>query len=65
MRALDDVKGRLAVGMSAIIREGSSERNLRDLISGIVREKLPTRHMMFCVDDKFSADITQEGAIRN
>ena len=60
---LDDVKGRLAVGMSVIIREGSSERNLRDLISGIVREKLPTRHMMFCVDDKFSADITQEGHI--
>ncbi|MBI3360490.1 MAG: adenine deaminase, partial [Chloroflexi bacterium] len=39
---LDDVKARLAVGMSVIIREGSSERNLRDLISGIVRENLPT-----------------------
>lgn len=60
---LDDVKERLAVGMSVIIREGSSERNLRDLISGIVAEKLPTRHMMFCVDDKFSADITHEGHI--
>ncbi len=60
---LDDVKARLALGMSVIIREGSSERNLRDLISGIVRENLPTRHMLFCVDDKFSADIAAEGHI--
>ncbi len=60
---LDDVKARLAVGLAVIIREGSSERNLRDLVSGIVRENLPTRHMLFCVDDKFSADITAEGHI--
>ncbi|MBI3176537.1 MAG: adenine deaminase [Chloroflexi bacterium] len=60
---LDDVKARLAMGMAVIIREGSSERNLRDLISGIVGENLPTRHMMFCVDDKFSADIAAEGHI--
>ncbi len=60
---LDDVMERLAMGMAVIIREGSSERNLRDLISGIVRENLPTRHMLFCVDDKFSADIAAEGHI--
>ena len=60
---LDDVKERLAVGLAVIIREGSSERNLRDLVSGIVRENLPTRHMLFCVDDKFSADIAAEGHI--
>ncbi len=60
---IEDVKARLAVGLAVIIREGSSERNLRDLISGIVRENLPTRRMMFCVDDKFSADITNEGHI--
>ena len=60
---LDDVKARHAVGLAVIIREGSSERNLRELISGIVRESLPTRHMMFCVDDKFSADIATEGHI--
>lgn len=60
---LDDVKARLAVGLAVIIREGSSERNLRDLVAGVVRENLPTRHMLFCVDDKFSADITAEGHI--
>ncbi len=60
---IEDVKARLAVGLAVIIREGSSERNLRDLISGIVRENLPTRRMMFCVDDKFSADIAGEGHI--
>jgi len=60
---LDDVKARLAVGMAVIIREGSSERNLRDLVRGIVAEGLPTRHMLFCVDDKFSADLVREGHI--
>jgi adenine deaminase len=60
---IEDVKARLATGLAVIIREGSSERNLRDLISGIVREALPTRRMMFCVDDKFSADIAAEGHI--
>ena len=60
---LDEVKERLALGLAVIIREGSSERNLRDLVAGIVREKLPTRHMLFCVDDKFSADLAREGHI--
>lgn len=60
---VEDMKARLAVGMSVIIREGSSERNLRELVAGIVRENLPTRHMLFCVDDKFSADIASEGHI--
>jgi adenine deaminase len=60
---LEDVKARLAVGLAVLIREGSSERNLRELMAGIVREKLPTRHMLFCVDDKFSADLAREGHI--
>lgn len=60
---IEDVKARLGTGLAVIIREGSSERNLRDLVSGIVRETLPTRHLMFCVDDKFSADIAAEGHI--
>jgi len=60
---VEDMQSRLAMGMSVIIREGSSERNLRELVSGIVRHNLPTRHMLFCVDDKFSADIAAEGHI--
>jgi adenine deaminase len=60
---LDDVRQRLAVGLRVIIREGSSERNLRELVAGIVREELPTRHMLFCVDDKFCADLQAEGHI--
>jgi len=40
-------RARLALGLSVIIREGSSERNLRELVAGIVREQLPTRHMLF------------------
>jgi adenine deaminase len=60
---VEDMKERLAVGLAVIIREGSSERNLRDLIGGVVAENLPTRHLMFCVDDKFSGDIAAEGHI--
>jgi adenine deaminase len=60
---VEDLKARLALGMAVIIREGSSERNLRDLVRGLVAEQLPTRHVMFCVDDKFSADLVREGHI--
>ena len=60
---VDDLRARLAVGLAVMIREGSSERNLRELVTGLVREKLPTRHVMFCVDDKFCADLQTEGHI--
>jgi adenine deaminase len=58
-----EVKARLALGLAVIIREGSSERNLRDLVAGVARENLPTRHLLFCTDDKFSADLAAEGHI--
>jgi adenine deaminase len=61
--SVEEVKARLAMGMAVIVREGSSERNLHDLIAGVVREDLPTRHLLFCTDDKFSADLAAEGHI--
>ena len=60
---IDQLEARLAVGMAVMVREGSSERNLRDLIGGIVERRINTRHLMFCTDDKHPSDIRREGHI--
>ncbi len=54
---------RLRVGMKALIREGSSERNTKELITGVLEHKLPTENLMFCTDDKHINDIFAEGHI--
>jgi len=54
---------RLAVGMDVMVREGSSERNLVELMSGVIARGLDTRHLMFCTDDKHPSDIKAEGHI--
>ena len=50
---------RLRVGISVFIREGSSERNGRELLAGVAKHKLPTEHIMFCTDDKHVQDISR------
>lgn len=54
---------RLRVGISVFIREGSSERNAKELLSGVAAHGLPTEHLMFCTDDKHVQDIVREGHI--
>ena len=54
---------RLRVGISVFIREGSSERNGRELLAGVAAHHLPTEHLMFCTDDKHVQDIVREGHI--
>jgi len=54
---------RLRLGLPVIVREGSSERNLEAILSGVVAEGLDTRHLMFCTDDKHPDDILNEGHI--
>lgn len=54
---------RLRVGISVFIREGSSERNGRELLAGVAAHRLPTEHLMFCTDDKHVQDIVREGHI--
>ena len=58
-----DAVARLRQGLVVSIREGSTERNLEPIISGVVRDKLDTRHMMFCTDDKHPDDLLEEGHI--
>ncbi len=54
---------RLAVGITVMVREGSSERNLVDLMRGVIDQNLDTRHLIFCTDDKHPSDIRAEGHI--
>lgn len=54
---------RLKVGMKVFIREGSSERNVDELIKGVLEKKLDTSNLMFCTDDKHAREIQVEGHI--
>ena len=59
----DDLAARLSRGMKVMIREGSSERNLETLVSGVIAHGDDTRNLMFCTDDKHPSDIRREGHI--
>lgn len=54
---------RLKVGMKVFIREGSSERNVDELIKGVIENNLDTANLMFCTDDKHAREIQVEGHI--
>ncbi|QEN08102.1 adenine deaminase [Oceanispirochaeta crateris] len=58
-----ELKDRLSLGIRALIREGSSERNLDALITGVLDHDLPTEDLLFCTDDKHVNDIVREGHI--
>lgn len=59
----DELLARLQVGMKVFIREGSSERNVDELIKGVLARGLQTDNLMFCTDDKHAREIQQEGHI--
>jgi len=58
-----EAKERLSLGMSVLVREGSTERNLEALVTGLVTENVDTCQWMMCTDDKHPDDIAQEGHI--
>lgn len=60
---LDEAIERIRLGLRLVIREGSSMRNLMDLIKVITDKKLNSRRCCFCVDDKDIREIAQEGLI--
>lgn len=60
---ITEVIERLRLGIAIMVREGSTERNLNELISGILENKLPIDSIMFCTDDKHPDDIEAEGHI--
>lgn len=59
----DEVKAKLATGMNILLRIGSAANNMDNVLRRIAEEKLPTRNMMFCTDDKHIEDIRREGHI--
>ena len=59
----DEAMERLSLGMSVLVREGSTERNLKALVGGLVRENASTDRWMMCTDDKHPDDIAGEGHI--
>lgn len=59
----NEMLSRLRVGMKVLIREGSSERNLDELIGSVIREHLGYENLMFCTDDKHPSEICEEGHI--
>ena len=59
----EEVKQKLATGMNILLRIGSAANNMDGILRRIAEEKLPTRNMMFCTDDKHIEDIRREGHI--
>ena len=59
----EEARERLSLGMSILVREGSTERNLEALVGGLIREGADTQHWMMCTDDKHPDDIAREGHI--
>ena len=50
-------------GAAVFVREGTSERNLEDIIKGVLGRVRDFRRFMFCTDDKHPEDIVREGHI--
>jgi adenine deaminase len=59
----DEALTRLKLGMTVLIREGSTERNLELILKGVIKEGTYSHHLMFCTDDKHPDEILEEGHI--
>jgi len=59
----EELLNRLRLGIKALVREGSSERNVEELMKGVIANHLPTENILFCTDDKHVNDIYKEGHI--
>jgi adenine deaminase len=57
----EEAEQRLAAGMGLMLREGSSAKNLLDLVPAITASTI--RQCMLCTDDKHAADLAAEGGV--
>lgn len=55
----------LRLGISKMIRDGSTIDTVEEIIRGVVRNQLPTDSLMFCADDIYVNDLLQRGHINN
>ena len=58
-----EVIEKLRKGLKIFVREGSTERNLEDILTHIKDKINDFRNIMFCTDDKMANDIEREGHI--
>ncbi len=58
---IEEAREKLRLGMHIMIREGSTARNLRDLLPLVTAAN--SRRCMFCTDDRHPADLIDEGDI--
>ncbi len=54
---------RLNYGFQLLIRQGSGARNLEDLLTGLVEQKIDLNRCSLCTDDMHIEDILSEGTI--
>ncbi|MCI2062909.1 MAG: adenine deaminase [Eubacteriaceae bacterium] len=54
---------KLRAGFSVLAREGSGAKNVEDIISGLLEAGVSLDRVMFCTDDKHTAEIKKEGHI--
>ncbi len=59
----EEVLEKYRSGMRIMLRLGSATRGIEEIMRRIAENRLPTRRMMFCTDDKHLADIQDEGHI--
>ncbi|MDD2363957.1 MAG: adenine deaminase [Eubacteriales bacterium] len=59
----EELIARLRLGMKVMVREGSSERNLEELMKAVVANDVDYDNLIFCTDDKHADDIRDEGHI--
>lgn len=62
--SFDEALEKLSLGLSVLVREGSAAKNLEDIISGVITNKIDTNNIAFCTDDKHLSDVCKEGTIR-
>lgn len=60
---IEEALERLRLGMYLQIREGSAARNLKNLIEGLIENKMSLNRCVFCTDDKHLEDIRKNGHI--
>lgn len=59
----DELLERIRLGLTVMVREGSTERNEESLLQGVLENDLGFENLIFCTDDKDASDIKDEGHI--
>jgi adenine deaminase len=53
----------LRLGISKVIRRGSTLDAVEPILRGVLEEGIPTEHLMFCCDDAYVNDLMREGHV--